>query len=269
MQPQNAVLVVGQWRGPMAPHGLRSEVNTHMPSMDQLVANLANAQHSTGPKTEKGKHRTRLNAYRHGLTGQICLLTADEHQAFDQHCAGIRESLEPVGALELDLAQSIAEDRWRLKRARAIETGIFALGQLGQLGALAASDRDDPAQLPIDEALSRARTWVDKSENFQLLALYEQRIHRAIEKNMAQLRTLRAERQAARQQALEEAQLLAQLAHSKGEKYDPARDFPPEILALGSDFSSAGIRRLVSLNQRLSEPRRLLVGQPIPAAAAS
>jgi hypothetical protein len=135
-------------------------------------ANVANAQKSPGPKTEKGKHRTRLNAYRHGLTGrQICLLTADEHEAFDRHCTGIRESLEPVGALEIDLAQSIAEDRWRLKRARALETGIFALGHLGQLGALPTSDRDDPAQFPIDEALSRARTWLAKSESFQLLAL--------------------------------------------------------------------------------------------------
>src|SRR5580692_12177801 len=135
----------------------------HMASPAQLTANVANAQKSTGPKTETGKHRTRLNAYRHGLTGQICLLTAEEHEAFELHCTGIREALEPVGALELDLAQSIAEDRWRLKRARAIETGIFAAGHLGQLGALATSDRDDPAQLPIDEALSRARTWVSKS----------------------------------------------------------------------------------------------------------
>src|SRR5580658_7456836 len=239
-----------------------------MASPAQITANIANAQKSSGPKTEKGKHRTRLNAYRHGLTGQICLLTAGEHEAFEQHCTGIRESLEPVGAIEIDLAQSIAEDRWRLKRARAIETGIFALGHLGQLGALSTSDRDDPAQLPIDEALSRARTWVDKSENFQLLALYEQRIHRAIEKNMAQLRTLRAERQAVHQQALEEAQLLARLAQSKGEKYDPAADFPPELLQIGSDFSSAGLSRLINRNQRLSEARRLLVRQPILAAAA-
>src|SRR6202451_1747471 len=224
-----------------------------MASPAQSAANIANARKSSGPKTEKGKHRTRLNAYRHGLTGQICLLTAGEHAAFEQHCPGRRESLDPVGALEIDLAQSIAEDRWRLKRARAIETGIFPLGHLGQLGALATSDRDDPAQLPIDEALSRARTWVDKGANFQLLALYEQRIHRAIEKNMAQLRTLRAERHAARKQALEEAQLLAQLAQSKGEKYNPASDFPPELLQIGSDFSSATLTRLLARNQRLSE----------------
>src|SRR5580658_10005192 len=232
-----------------------------MASPAQLAANISNAQHSSGPKTEKGKHRTRLNAYRHGLTGQICLLTADEQQAFDQHCTGIRESLEPVGALETELAQSIAEDHWRIKRARAIETGIFAAGVLGQLGHPYGGIREDPAQVPIDEALSKAQTWIAKSENFHLLALYEQRIHRAIEKNMVELRTLRAERKAVHQQALEEAQLLAQLAYSKGETYDPASDFPPEILQIGSDFSSAGIRRLVSLNQRLNEARHCAKNQ--------
>jgi hypothetical protein len=135
-----------------------------MTSAYQSEANFANAQKSTGPETEKGKHRTGLNAYRHGLTGQICLLTADEHEAFDKHCTGIRESLEPVGALELELAQSVAEEHWRLKRARALETGIFALGQLGELGRLPASDRDDPAQLPIDEALSRAAPHLGRQE---------------------------------------------------------------------------------------------------------
>src|ERR1700691_2645068 len=100
-----------------------------MATTAQIAANIANAQKSTGATTEKGKYRTRLNAYRHGLTGRICMLTADEHQAFEKHCAGIRDSLQPVGALEIELAQSIAEDHWRLKRARAIETGIFALEQ--------------------------------------------------------------------------------------------------------------------------------------------
>src|SRR6202050_748902 len=235
-----------------------------MASPAQLTANVANAQKSSGPKTEKGKHRTRLNAYRHGLTGQICLLTEDEHQTFHQHCTGIRESLEPVGALELELAQSIAEDHWRLKRARAIETGIFAAGVLGQLGHPYGGIREDAAQVPIDEALAKAHTWIAKSENFQLLALYEQRIHRAIERNMSQLRTLRAERKAVHQQALEEAQLLAQFAYSKGEKYDPANDFPPEILQIGSDFSSAGISRLMARNQRLGEARQVARAHGLP-----
>ncbi len=87
-----------------------------------------------GPNSDAGTQRTRLNAYKHGLTGQIHLLTAAEQAAFEAHCKSICEALAPVGALEIDIAQAIAEDRWRLKRARAIESGIFAAGQQGLLG---------------------------------------------------------------------------------------------------------------------------------------
>ncbi len=207
------------------------------------------------PKNEAGTQRTRLNAYKHGLTGQIHLLTAAEQTAFEAHCKSICEALAPVGALEVDLAQAIAENRWRLKRARAIESGIFAAGQQGLLGFNPGVAAEDPAQLLIEDTLIQARTWLAKNDNFLLLALYEQRINRTIERNMAELRTLRAERKAAREQALEEALLLSQLAQSKGEKYDAAADFPPELLGTDSVFSPAAITRLIARNQRLNEAR--------------
>jgi hypothetical protein len=226
-------------------------------SAAQFAANKANSQHSTGPASEAGKQRTRLNAYKHGLTGQIHLLTAAEHEAFDAHCKGICEALAPVGALEIDIAQAIAEDRWRLKRIRAMETGIFAAGRQGALGFTPSGDpnSEDPEQVLINEAVTQARSWLAKSDNFQLLTLYQQRITRTIERNMAELRTLRAERKAARDQALEEAVLLAQLAQSKGEKYDPAADFPPELLGIGSEFSAAAVTLLIARMQRLNEAR--------------
>jgi hypothetical protein len=227
---------------------LPSEELKHVASPSQLAANKANAQYSTGPKTEQSKQRTRLNAYRHGLTGQICIFTPEEREAFDDHCSGIRQALEPVGALELDLAQSIAEDRWRLKRARAVESGIYALGQ-------SQPSSDDLGQVQVGEALAQARTWLADGKNLQLLTLYEQRIHRAVEKNTAQLTALQTKRQAVAQKALEEAQLLAQLAYAKGETYDPARDFPPGLIENGSDFSRAAINRLIGRNRRLEEAR--------------
>ena len=219
-----------------------------MASPAQLAANIANSQKSTGPTTEPGKQRTRLNAYRHGITGQICIFTTEEQQAFDAHCTGIREALEPVGALELDLAQAIAEGRWRLKRASALESSIYALGQSQPVS-------DDLGQIQIREALAQARTWLADGKNLQLLTLYEQRIHRSVEKNTAQLAALQAKRQAIAKIALEEAQLLAQLAYSKGETYNPAHDFPPSVLRNGSDFSPAGINRLIVRNRRLEEAR--------------
>jgi hypothetical protein len=60
---------------------------------------------------------------------------------------------------------------------------------------------------------------------------------------MAELRTLA------------EALLLAQLAESKGEKYDAAADFPPELLGTDSVFSPAAITRLIDRNQRLNQAR--------------
>ena len=68
-----------------------------------------------------------LNAYRHGLTGQVLILTPEDQAAYHTHCQGIRESLAPVGAMEADFVQSIADDRWRLKRARSIEASAFSL----------------------------------------------------------------------------------------------------------------------------------------------
>jgi hypothetical protein len=225
-----------------------------------------------GPKTEAGKQRSRLNAYKHGLTGQIHLFTPEEHEAFEKHCHSIVQALAPVGILEQELANSIAEGKWRLNRARAIESGIFALGQM--------ADESDPGSLPndqreidqpaISQPLSQARTWLDDGKHIQLLSLYEQRIQRSIEKNMAELRTLRAERQAARQQALEEAVLLSQLAKSKGETYNAAADFPsPEFV-----FSNAEFELLIARKQRLDEARALPKtrqnpnpGRQMPAAA--
>jgi hypothetical protein len=161
---------------------------------------------------------SRINAYKHGLTGQILLVTADEHDAFEKHCQAIVEALAPVGILDQQLAQSIAADHWRLNRARAIEAGIFAIGQ-SRVAVV-------PEELPMMEAISQTQTWLKEGKNIQLLALYGQRIQRSIERNIAELRTLRAERTAVRDRALEEAVLLSQLAKSKGEAYNPAADFP-------------------------------------------
>jgi hypothetical protein len=216
------------------------------------MANRANAQRSTGPKTEAGKSRTRLNGFRHGLTGQVCIFTPEDQAAFEAHCAGIREALSPAGPLELEIAQSIAEDRWRLKRARALENGIFALGY----GANPAGPDEDSANHPeIDASLDQARTWLAGCRSLQLLTLYEQRIYRSVEKNTAQLKTLQAARRAARQIALEEAQLLAQLAYMRGQQYDPANDFPPANSEIGSGFSTAAINHRIARDQRLDEAK--------------
>jgi hypothetical protein len=187
----------------------------------ELNARRENAKRSTGPTTQAGKKRSSLNAVRHGLTGQIVVQTPEDHEAFKKHCDGIREDLDPEGALETNLAQAIAEDYWRLNRVRALENGIFALGQTEHVS-------EDSEQPELDAALAPARTWMAHAHELHLLALYESRISRSVEKKTAQLRALQDERQPDIDEAQPKRVLIPRFVGPDGKDDDPAGNVPPE-----------------------------------------
>jgi hypothetical protein len=101
------------------------------------------------------------------------------------------------------------------------------------------------------------------------LSLYEQRIKRKELQTTALLRQLQQERREALQQAVEEAALLAQLAASKGESFDFARDLPRLAHYPQFDFSSLEIGRLVVHAQRLAQARKLFQKPPKPLRMAA
>jgi len=190
-----------------------------------------------------------LNAFRHGLTGQIVIHTPEDRAAFQQHCDAIREALAPVGALETDLAQAIAEDRWRLNRARALENAIFTLGL---------QEHSDPnaAHPEVDAAFAQGRTWIAQAKNLQLLTTYEQRIRRSVERTWPSLGIARRA-QSRHRASRNRSRLLVQLAEYEGNNYDPADDFPPESQPLGFVFSRSKILREIERDSRLSRARAL------------
>ncbi|MEO7143011.1 MAG: hypothetical protein ABI165_05850, partial [Bryobacteraceae bacterium] len=71
-----------------------------MTSTAQLDANRANAQLSTGPKTEAGKEASKNNAFKHGLTSQQIVLKHEDPQAFEQLKADTFADFSPVGLAE-------------------------------------------------------------------------------------------------------------------------------------------------------------------------
>jgi hypothetical protein len=200
-------------------------------SEKQLAANRRNALLSRGPTSAAGKRRVGLNNLRHGLTGHTTVLSEEERAAHDHFCAGIVACLKPDGALELQMAQSIADDHWRLNRVPAIENNIFALGQLKAEDKAAEENapNDDSADAEIDAALNSARVFLADAGKFALLSLYEQRIHRNLQKIMTEFRCL----QSARVQ-----QSAAQAKTSAKAQPKPVNNLPARPAENGFEFSN-------------------------------
>jgi hypothetical protein len=98
-----------------------------MTSFRQIEANRRNARLSTGPTTEEGKKKSRRNAVRHGLTAEtvICALEdADDYAAFE---LAVTSDYDARTAVERELVLRLASLLWRLRRATAIESGLFKI----------------------------------------------------------------------------------------------------------------------------------------------
>ena len=213
-----------------------------MISEKQLQANRNNALLSTGPKTEQGRKRSSMNALRHGLTGQVTTMTDEERAAHHQFSQALIHSLAPVGAMETQFAQRIATDSWRLNRASAIEDNLFALGLHQNAGNLC------PDQEQVDAALTTARVFTMESHQLQLLTLYEQRLNRSLQSNLALLQSLQAARKAQHEVQMKEAVSLLQISEMNDMDYHPAKD--------GFVFSTSEIHYALDRQQRLDQASR-------------
>jgi hypothetical protein len=98
-----------------------------MSSFRQIEANRRNARLSTGPVTEEGKRKSRHNALRHGLTAETvidALEDADDYAAFEM---AVTADYDAQSAVERELVLRLASLLWRLRRATAIESGLFKI----------------------------------------------------------------------------------------------------------------------------------------------
>jgi hypothetical protein len=224
-----------------------------MVSERRIEANRRNAQRSTGPRSIDGRARSSMNALRHGITGQVSIMTVEDRGAHDKFVQELVDRLQPEGAVELQFASVIAEDFWRLQRIRAVENDMLALGNFSDAAAI---DVDHPE---IHASLTRAQTFLDQSKDFERLTLYEQRINRAIEKNRKQLAELQAERKRERQEALEQACLLHQAPATPEQSGNatPRNEQPAAASNNGFVFSSEEIESAIDRRSRLIQGRTM------------
>ena len=96
-----------------------------MTSNKQLHANRANAIKSTGPRSQAGKVRSRLNSRKHGLTAKMLIIVGENADDFDQLRAELMDDHDPQSALEFELVERLAGILWRLRRVPSFEAAIL------------------------------------------------------------------------------------------------------------------------------------------------
>jgi hypothetical protein len=141
-----------------------------MPTTAQLTANQANAQASTGPRTESGKERSSQNAITLGLFTIRDFVRPEEEDQFEQLGAKLSSELNPVGVLEETYVAAIVGATWRLRRCSLIEASIVDTCGL------------EPMQ---DQIAGRLQLSVDRARA---------QAHNILRRSLAELRRLQTDR---------------------------------------------------------------------------
>lgn len=216
-----------------------------------------------------GRRRSNCNAIKHGLTGRTVLLPGEDMNQYLAFSKELVDSLNPQTPLERQLAQTYADQQWRLNRLLTIEDALLAHGHETSCHV----DTDNPDG---HTAYNAARNFRDSSQTFLNLSIYEQRIRRAQNEAMRELRALQAERQAGEKAQMDEAVQLHKTQEMLGLSADPAAGAFVYASALSADevareslrrdrLEAAQIARNAGYN--LAAFREITQKHPLQAAA--
>ena len=175
-----------------------------MSARDQARRNRQNAQRSTGPKTEEGKAKSRLNALKDGFRATIQVLPGESHKEFNALTNAYLDDYQPQTQIECRFVAKLIDAEWRDQRLARQEREAWL----------------NASTLPEQEAVA------DRYER------RADRLHRASSRAFRDLEALhrRLERQAqesAKQSQAEEAEKAQEEAEG-AEEVEEAEEDPPE-----------------------------------------
>jgi hypothetical protein len=200
------------------------------PSSARAATNRANAQHSTGPRTDEGKARSSQNARKHGLSLQRhAILRHEDPAAYNRLREELAAVYEPASPREHLALEEIAHCRWALHRFDQAEAALleyhFAenadpaiehdcyIPYGRSLGYTCIMERGEPAplELPSLLLLHRYRTHWDRRHQRALAEFDRARKDHRQQRRDAELQEAaarKAEREAAAERRREELHQL-------------------------------------------------------------
>ena len=171
-----------------------------MTTQAQIEANRRNAQKSTGPKSKSGKEVVSQNAVKHGLCANKNVIRTESQDEYNEFKENMLADLEPVGAMELMLAERIVSLSWRLKRAEHFQNlvvesliDINLHDQWCKAENARREAKEGNLELLIGFAINKD---FREGQTLDLLLLYERRIESSLYKASAELRKMQKIRKA-------------------------------------------------------------------------
>jgi len=199
-----------------------------MATAAQIIANRANAQKSTGPRTVEGKTASSLNALKHGADAASVIIPGEDPAEYERIVAEYHHDLQPRRAIEQLQVNIIIHSDWQRRRLQRIETSLYR-----QLLAEGATPEEIDVNVLRDSPTGKLlrRIWS------QIASL-----DRASNRALAELRRIRREREQAAMEDIEAALAL-----------------PPEAEAI---FAA----HLEKFRQQRNEANSSPKSEPVPAA---
>jgi hypothetical protein len=136
-----------------------------MSTANQIAANQANAQLSTGPKTDTGKAASSQNSWKHGLFGVFRVLNTESQMQYQDLLEQLLSEYNPATPTEAILVERMAQHHWLRNRALQFQNHYLETG---------------------DES---------SASKLSLFMRYESMHERAFHKCLAEILKLRAEKQ--------------------------------------------------------------------------
>jgi hypothetical protein len=157
---------------------------------DRAQINRNDSRHSTGPRIPEVRHRSCLSAFRHGLTGQMVLMPAEDLEAYQHHIQRFVNEYQPQGATESQLVQALADAAWRLNRVSVLETNLLTYDIVYE------DFPNNESTHEMREAMAISAALDSHTRALSNLSLHGQRLSRQFEKTLALLQKLQSTRQA-------------------------------------------------------------------------
>jgi len=143
----------------------------------QVAANQANAKHSTGPRTERGKQVSSQNGFKHGFYAQLqpevmAVLHEDPIEKA-RILTGLNKSYEPENPAQQMVVDDIFDLRWervQMVRSRGAKMGLAVKGVERHRDYMHLQINHDVADVPQAEVLEKGlRNIADSPAKFGVL----------------------------------------------------------------------------------------------------